>query len=528
MFTSSHLSPVTPPAFTPTYAPPLVVTPPVTPQQEAIQPTIPQSPIQPTATIPHPIAFSLIDPNTHLPPYTEPQAVTSIPTDVVPQNAPASSYASPFSATPPISHPGFSDLTSTPVSPPVTQAPVIPLSELPVLLPTPVQQTPVSIAVTTETGAEKFYPLTNDADYYQQFESEISNPPKVIPTEFPQFNHFLKGGLRPGLIGFGAISSLGKTTYMMQVVDFAAASGRDVLIFTLEMTRKELVAKSISRLTVTLHNEFYHKNGDFPHGTTATDILDNRCRYFGDYTEQDFKMKIYFDALKRFRESIAPNRFIAEPIARCSFSNIESEINTFLTKRQSQIEEKGKPFFPPIIAVDYLQTIAPDDKKKDIRQHIDEVVLNLKILSKKLQTPIFVISSFNRFMYNKEVSYESFKESGGIEYTADCLLGFNPICINEGNKRIRPGDSKYSYNLAKSRNPRIVELVILKNRYGETTGENGIFYEYFPAFNFFREIPNVDGSAQGWNPNASREQKDVSGQMVTLEEKGNRVTSDEY
>ena len=372
------------------------------------------------------------------------------------------------------------------------------------------------------------FQIINDADYYPQFENEISNPPPVIPTGFPQLNQILKGGLRPGLYGVGAISSLGKTTYSIQVTDFLAASGRDVLFFTLEMTRKELIAKSISRLTTTLHNEHFQNQGFFPNAATATDILDNRCHDIGD-----LKTKICADASNLFQKSIAQNRFIIEPPGRCDLSMIESTINAFLENRRSQMEGDGKQFLPPIIAIDYLQVVATSGNK-DVRQHIDDVVLSLKIISKQLQTPVFVISSFNRFMYGKQVSYESFKESGGIEYTADCLFGFNPIYL-DGNKRIRPGESGYSYNLAKSRTPRIVELVILKNRYGETTGENGIFYEYFAAYNFFRELcdstaASSDGGAletEEWNPSSEeRYKRDRRGRTSNRREYS--VTSDGY
>ncbi len=59
----------------------------------------------------------------------------------------------------------------------------------------------------------------------------------------------LDGGLYEGIYICGAISSLGKTTFITQIADQIAADGRDVLIFSLEMARSEIIAKSISRLT---------------------------------------------------------------------------------------------------------------------------------------------------------------------------------------------------------------------------------------------------------------------------------------
>lgn len=379
--------------------------------------------------------------------------------------------------------------------------------------------------------------IINDSVYFPKFEWDVCNPSPVTPTEFPQLNQFLEGGLRPGLYGFGAISSLGKTTFLVQVADSIATSGRDVLIFTLEMTRNELIAKSISRLTTTLLNEEFRKNGDFSLGATAIDILENR-RHHIDANAEEYKTQICVDASDMFRKTIAPNRFIIEPSIRSGYWDIESKIKDFIVERRVQMEKDGKPFFPPIIVIDYLQAIAPGDKK-DLRQHIDDVVFNLKNLSKEHQLPIFIISSFNRFMYSKQVSYESFKESGGIEYTADCLLGFNPIYVLEG-ERIRPEERGYNYKLAKAQNPRIVELVILKNRYGETSGASGIFYEYFPAYNLFRELPDPDTDPVGSDDNAddAMETEASACGMETNQNdrknkrnrtsKGNRVTRDEF
>ncbi|MEC4630707.1 DnaB-like helicase C-terminal domain-containing protein, partial [Bacillus safensis] len=52
---------------------------------------------------------------------------------------------------------------------------------------------------------------------------------------------------RTGLYVLGAISSLGKTTFVQEVVDKVAEQGEHVLFFSLEMGRKELVAKSLVR-----------------------------------------------------------------------------------------------------------------------------------------------------------------------------------------------------------------------------------------------------------------------------------------
>jgi len=68
----------------------------------------------------------------------------------------------------------------------------------------------------------------------------------AIKTGFGELDAALDGGLYEGLYIVGAISSLGKTTFVLQLADQIAQRGHDVLIFSLEMSRFELMAKSIS------------------------------------------------------------------------------------------------------------------------------------------------------------------------------------------------------------------------------------------------------------------------------------------
>lgn len=54
---------------------------------------------------------------------------------------------------------------------------------------------------------------------------------------------------------------------------------------------------------------------------------------------------------------------------------------------------------------------------------MDSIVTALKVLQKENDLVIVVISSLNRQNYLSPVDFESFKESGGIEYTADVVWG---------------------------------------------------------------------------------------------------------
>ena len=110
------------------------------------------------------------------------------------------------------------------------------------------------------------------------------------------------------------------------------------------------------------------------------------------------------------------------------------------------------------------------------KQNLDRIVCALKKLSRQHGLTILAISSFNRENYNLEVSMNAFKESGGIDYSADVLLGL------QARGAGRPG---FSIDEEKRKDPRELELKILKNRFA-ALGRT-IPFRYYPAFSYFEE-----------------------------------------
>ena len=105
--------------------------------------------------------------------------------------------------------------------------------------------------------------------------------------------------------------------------------------------------------------------------------------------------------------------------------------------------------------------------------------MELKRISRDFKTPVIGISSFNRDNYNNAVSMQAFKESGAIEYSSDVLIGL---------QLKGAGDKDFDPTEAKKKNPREVELVILKNRNGQTGAK--VPFEFYPMFNYFVENDN--------------------------------------
>ena len=274
-------------------------------------------------------------------------------------------------------------------------------------------------------------------------------PEPGIPTGFPELDKCLGGGLFPGLYFIGAVSSLGKTTLVTQMADQIAQAGTDVLFFSLEMSARELIAKSLSRIT--------HKR---QHGKTARWILS------GGYGEADEGDKKALVAAGDEYASYAGRIYMIEGVGNIGTEEIGRAV-------REHILFTGNA---PVVVIDYLQIMAPNNDRATDKQNTDKAVLELKRLSRDLYTPVIAVSSFNRASYDAPVTMAAFKESGAIEYSSDVLIGLQFAGTGEGG---------LDADEARRKDPREIELVILKSRNGRTGDKLG--YYYHPLFNYYEE-----------------------------------------
>lgn len=281
-------------------------------------------------------------------------------------------------------------------------------------------------------------------------------------TGFPGLDSSLNGGLYPGLYIFGAVSSLGKTTLMLQIADNIAASGRDVLFFSLEQSRFELMSKSISRETLLFCRE---KRISVSNAKDNIQIADGSRWAELDEMGQ-YVVNGAFEKYGRY----APHLFIFEGHGNISVEDIGGFFRKYLSfGRRSELS--------PVIIVDYLQILKPQSDRLSDKQAVDRNITALKQLSRDHDIPLLAVSSLNRTSYGRDVSMEAFKESGSIEYGADVLVGLQ----FEG-----AGENNFDMAAARSRSPRHIELCILKNRNGRIP-PRPLEFKYYPQFNFFEE-----------------------------------------
>ena len=286
-----------------------------------------------------------------------------------------------------------------------------------------------------------------------------------LKTGFSNLDEQLKG-FYSGLYVIGGISSVGKTTFVYQLADQIAQQSQKVLYFSLEQSKLELVSKSLAR------TGYQEKNGkDFLKGI---DIKNGK--FSGDLQ----------DVIDSYTSKVGNNLNIIEGNFDMNTHMIRDEIDKF----------KNLTGQTPVVFIDYLQIIAPNKIKEgkdgsrertitDAKLNADMNVSELKRLSRDLNTPIVIISSFNRTNYLNEVSFESFKESGGIEYSSDVVFGLQ-LSILRDEEFLKEKDINEKRKLladAKANETRKVDLVCLKNRNGKSSFT--VSFDYIPSHDIY-------------------------------------------
>lgn len=320
--------------------------------------------------------------------------------------------------------------------------------------------------------AEKILAQDNALNYLGTFneitiDQELATPTK---TDIPRLDLALNGGLfKKNLVILGAISGLGKTTLALQIADNIARNKEDVLIFSLEMSKEELIAKSISRA-------MYQLADKKPLCLSTREILTGEM-----YRRSEEIKELYAKAYNDYKENIAPNLFITE----CNENNaitiaeIEERI-----KRQIDITERK-----PLVVIDYLQIIENKEHGLTDIQATGKIVKDLKRLARKYKITILVISAFNRGANYSDTDYTSFRDTSTIEYTADVLLTLQYSALDQANDTEgRESDTKLQKKIKKAveeaskKDPTELTLKILKNRNGKKNNLAGI--EFFGANNY--------------------------------------------
>ena len=258
----------------------------------------------------------------------------------------------------------------------------------------------------------------------------------------------------PGLYILGGLPSIGKTTFAWQFADNLSAAGEAVFYISYEMSIAQLRAK-------TLAHRVYE--------------IDNDSRLSS--------AQIAIGGWNRTVDSIVANLKTSSRIFRTLQATGEHSADKLIMLLDKICITLDKP---PVIFIDYLQRM-PRPSKMDLREGVSANARVLKDFQLRTNTTIIALSSFNRDNYSAPVSFESFKETGEIEYSADVMWGLQLYCVNRASGKIF--EDRQAFSNAKKQQPREMQLRCVKNREGNIYD---CYFHYFSAVDTFTPCEESD------------------------------------
>ena len=246
-----------------------------------------------------------------------------------------------------------------------------------------------------------------------------------IPTGIADIDKALQGGfIRKTLVTLGAPPAMGKTALAQWIFENIAQSGHDVLYINLEMSREQLLARSLSRVA----------RQQFNFSIDSLSVL----RGYAWTGEQREKV---MQAADWYRENVARN-FVYNPDGPDGkrTGNTISDIKGTINREVARLAKMGRP--APLICIDYLQLV--DGENRDAMEGLKQVIFDLKQIAVENSTVVLLIIANNRAS-NKTgtVEMESGRDTSAIEYSGDAMLGISYTAIeNEESFTYKTDDGK--------------------------------------------------------------------------------------
>ena len=274
-------------------------------------------------------------------------------------------------------------------------------------------------------------------DVYDRL-NELAASDAAVPglsTGLGDLDLAISGLNKSDLILLAARPGMGKTSMALNIaLEAGKNSGKNVAIFSLEMSREQLVLRLIS-------NESF---------------VDNKKLVTGKLNESDWeKVAAAADALNR-------TKILIDDDSTVSVADINAKCR--------RVEDLG------LVVIDYLQLMTSAGGKErsgDNRQQIvSDISRALKIMAKELNVPVLCLSQLSRAnesRTNKRPMLSDLRESGAIEQDADIVMFLY----------------REDYYEKESENHNLAECIIAKNRHGET---RTVELQWLPEYTTFSSI----------------------------------------
>jgi replicative DNA helicase len=237
-----------------------------------------------------------------------------------------------------------------------------------------------------------------------------------VPSGFHDLDRKTAGFQNSDLVLVAARPAMGKTSFILNVVVNAARKNCPVAVFSLEMSRMQLVSRVLA-LEAMVDLEKMRT------GKLQDDDWTKIAYALGSLS----KAAIYLD------DSASTN--VMEMMSKCRKLKMEKGLG--------------------MIVIDYLQLMEGRKKSDNRQQEISEISRALKIMAKELNVPVIALSQLSRapeMRTDHRPILSDLRESGAIEQDADIVMFLYR--------------DDYYHEDSERRN--VVEVIIAKHRNGST------------------------------------------------------------
>ena len=203
-----------------------------------------------------------------------------------------------------------------------------------------------------------------------------------VATHIRTLDYFTYGGFNGGnLVILAARPSVGKTTIAMQIAQAASADNNKTLVFSLEMTKKELVQRLLQSTGLVSQYELVTHNINWDNYERALGMVVNSNLIINDdaYNIHEIRHKII-----------------------------------------TSVKTQGVK----MVMIDYLQLMKGADPRMSKNDQVGELTSALKQTAKQCNIPIIVLSQLSResVRENRSPQLYDLRDSGSIEQDADIVV----------------------------------------------------------------------------------------------------------
>ncbi|ANE35900.1 replicative DNA helicase [Campylobacter iguaniorum] len=274
-----------------------------------------------------------------------------------------------------------------------------------------------------------------------------------LDTGFRSLNEKTKGFKDGDLVIIAARPGMGKTTFVLNLVQKVLNQDLGVVFFSLEMPSTQLMLRLLSAKT------------SIPLQNLMTADMDNEeLSRLSDACDEMSQKKLF----------------------------VYDSGNATIHQVRTQMR-KLKASHPEIrlCVIDYIGLMTNSSAYTDRHLQIAEISRGLKLLARELNLPVIALSQLNRSLEaraNKRPMLSDLRESGAIEQDADMILFVyrNDVYLEQEEKereqRAKLEGKEYARKFMPNKIEENAEIIIGKNRNGPTGTIEVIFQKEFTRF----------------------------------------------